>query len=113
MAQVQLPKLPETTPEQLEKLIADLKEKVIAGFATYSKKIEQAEVDRLTDAEYLRFIRARKLNLNDAYDMIMNALAWRTEMKPRGSYKITRHLRIICRLVHKGAFQLTGPAARN
>lgn len=74
------PKQPRRPAEEEAALISNLRQKILDNYA--SKNVDKAEVERMGDKDFLRFIRARKYDLEPAYNMLMTALEWRTKEKP-------------------------------
>eukprot|EP01122_Echinamoeba_exundans_P013714 TRINITY_DN6027_c0_g2_i1.p2 TRINITY_DN6027_c0_g2~~TRINITY_DN6027_c0_g2_i1.p2 ORF type:complete len:340 (-),score=95.53 TRINITY_DN6027_c0_g2_i1:1608-2627(-) len=74
------PKQPRRPAEEEAALIDSLRKKIMENYE--SKGIDLEEIKRMKDYDFLRFIRARKYELEPAYNMLMAALEWRTKEKP-------------------------------
>jgi hypothetical protein len=74
------PKQPRRSAEEESTIINSLKKKVLENYE--AKGIDLEEIKRMKDYDFLRFIRARKYELEPAFNMLMAALEWRTKEKP-------------------------------
>lgn len=105
------PKQPRRPAEEENAIINSLRQKVLETYE--SKKIDREEVDRMKDYDFLRFIRARKYELEPAYTMVMAALEWKTKEKPHRTCKgPIRRTEFSCRFSTKALFRLAVLCAR-
>jgi len=72
------------SPEQ-ETMLTDIKLRMVNN----KDSNLQAEIDKLDDSMILRFLRARKWKLEDSYNMLMEALVFRSSFQERGVDCIT------------------------
>lgn len=71
--------VPSDLTDEQKTLMARLKERIEA--ACVEKGIEE-RYSHPVDYDYVRFLRARKWNLEDSYKMMLANVIWRSEVKP-------------------------------
>jgi hypothetical protein len=66
--------------EERQKHVAELKERIQTNEWKEKQPVDPADVKRLSDHDYYRFLKARNFKQDDAFKMLANYLVWRKEM---------------------------------
>ncbi len=65
--------------EERQKHIDALRERIQNNKWTEKQPVNEKDIQRLSDSDYLRFLKARNFKHDDAFKMLSNYLIWRRE----------------------------------